>query len=62
MSNECSEDTTTPEGQPRRCTSCGAAIDTREWYPVVAVPGDGYRIYAFCDEACRGRWQRERGK
>ncbi|WP_135303999.1 DUF7576 family protein [Haloarcula amylovorans] len=58
MANECAEDTT-PPGSPRICTSCSATIDRTEWFPVVAVPEEGYRIYAFCDETCRERWQRE---
>ncbi|GGN93181.1 MULTISPECIES: DUF7576 family protein [Haloarcula] len=62
MAGDHPEDTTTATDQPRICTSCGAGIDTTEWYPVVADPEEGYRIYAFCDETCRERWRQETGE
>lgn len=45
------------ESPPELCAHCGDAIDTSEWHPVVArSEPDGFRIYPFCDEACRDEW------
>lgn len=44
--------------EPKICANCGARIDTAEWHPVtMRTEGpDDFRVYAFCDEDCRGEW------
>jgi hypothetical protein len=37
----------------RTCANCGERLDER-WYPTTARKvEDGFRLFAFCDAACR---------
>ena len=42
------------------CATCGAAVDTTDWFPVAARPDDAgmVRTYAFCGDRCRESWIR----
>lgn len=59
MHEEFPDDPARGTDRARTCANCGDAIDTTEWYPVVSVPGERYRIYPFCDEACRDQWRQQ---
>jgi len=51
------------ESVNRQCSHCGEDVPTEEWHPVATARDDDgdVDIYAFCDEACRSAWKRERG-
>ncbi|MBX0323778.1 hypothetical protein EGH21_12135 [Halomicroarcula sp. F13] len=59
MDEKCLDGPLRATDRGRTCANCGEVIDTTEWYPVVSVPGEGYRIYAFCDEGCRDQWRQQ---
>lgn len=52
----------TADAVSRWCDYCDGPIATDEWHPVVTRRDDdgNVEIYAFCDESCRKRWERER--
>ncbi|WP_115862313.1 DUF7576 family protein [Halorussus litoreus] len=50
------------ESVNRQCSYCGEDVPAEEWHPVATVrDADGdIDIHAFCNEACRSAWERER--
>jgi len=51
------------ESVSRQCSHCGDDVPAEEWHPVATARDDDgdVEIYAFCNEACRSAWERERG-